>query len=534
MRMQNVDLEVHYGFIQNLKRFVKERKNLLLLLVPVLLLTIFASYIQSDKLNLKGKADIATLNVKDFGAKGDGVTNDSAAFQTAINAQIAGGAVLVPPATYRVDSSIKMKNGVALSGYGAILYMPPKSSDTYLLDVNSTSGVKITGLKLRSDFVSPHSYIHGINAGNTGASDLVVQDIQTENLKAGMKLGTGGPSNRLTINNWTCRNDFQCLFLANVKGGTITNLDLSARTDATKLEHDIYLERLNSDLIFENIRMSGSVGYALQMYHSSGAENNSKRMTFRHLRLDSPNQGIVAVGYDDIKFEDLIGNATGSILPAGAFFIFKDITNLSVDGFEVAGTSPAFSVYSGATASNVSLTNGKFHQAKLIGYETSITSYTASSVYYDSSPFVMPPLAPFTSGTPTVVPTSAVTTVPTVFPTVIPTQGVTPIPTSIPTKIPTVIPTTTPSVSYGITVMATDTRRYRILGCQITSNISGFGAVTSYTKNSSTPITVTLTAPSKCNGRAFQSWSNGSTSKTITGSDLTANDGQQVYTAYYR
>ncbi|NIM96227.1 MAG: hypothetical protein GTO18_21220 [Anaerolineales bacterium] len=56
------------------------------------------------------------VNVMDFGAKGDGITNDYAAITTAINSATSPGAVLFPEGTYRYESTIKLKDGIVLRG----------------------------------------------------------------------------------------------------------------------------------------------------------------------------------------------------------------------------------------------------------------------------------------------------------------------------------------------------------------------------------------------------------------------------------
>ena len=59
--------------------------------------------------------------VTDFGAKGDGTTDDTAAIQRAIDtAGRTGGELRFPPGTYRV-SSVGLRPGVHYLGYGAVI-----------------------------------------------------------------------------------------------------------------------------------------------------------------------------------------------------------------------------------------------------------------------------------------------------------------------------------------------------------------------------------------------------------------------------
>jgi parallel beta-helix repeat protein len=56
------------------------------------------------------------VSVKDFGAVGDGVTDDTAAFQTAVN--IAGGTINVPKGTYKLTSTVTVPGNVQIVGDG--------------------------------------------------------------------------------------------------------------------------------------------------------------------------------------------------------------------------------------------------------------------------------------------------------------------------------------------------------------------------------------------------------------------------------
>src|SRR6266849_7048395 len=99
------------------------------------------------------------INVLQYGAVGDGVTDSTAAFQAAINALPAsGGTVFVPPGTYVISAGLvtpsAMFQGFRLigSGWGSIL-KPANGVNGYLLQFNSgttngRSGGEVSHLKL--------------------------------------------------------------------------------------------------------------------------------------------------------------------------------------------------------------------------------------------------------------------------------------------------------------------------------------------------------------------------------------------------
>ena len=72
-------------------------------------------------------ADPGTLDVKTFGARGDGVADDTAAIQKALDeAGKAGGRVLIPAGRWLVAGSLRVPPGVSLSGVAqAPLYIEP-------------------------------------------------------------------------------------------------------------------------------------------------------------------------------------------------------------------------------------------------------------------------------------------------------------------------------------------------------------------------------------------------------------------------
>lgn len=68
-----------------------------------------------------------TLNVKDFGAKGDNATDDAAAIQAAITAGgTAGGVVVVPPGVYKLSQPLNCASKITIQGAGtpATIFKP--------------------------------------------------------------------------------------------------------------------------------------------------------------------------------------------------------------------------------------------------------------------------------------------------------------------------------------------------------------------------------------------------------------------------
>ena len=67
---------------------------------------------------LKNKVKLNdVVSVKDFGAVGDGVTDDTAAIQSAVN-DAAGKSLYVPSGTYRLDSNVTVSSQLLMFGDG--------------------------------------------------------------------------------------------------------------------------------------------------------------------------------------------------------------------------------------------------------------------------------------------------------------------------------------------------------------------------------------------------------------------------------
>lgn len=116
------------------------------------------TYISSDNVNFTPAGSGAvnrtvqaklrdTVSVKDFGAVGDGVTDDSTAVQNAINTMTAGGTLVFPFGTYKINTSILVPySNITIIGNGSTI-------DATTLAYNAA--VRGSGAVFR--FVSPNA-----------------------------------------------------------------------------------------------------------------------------------------------------------------------------------------------------------------------------------------------------------------------------------------------------------------------------------------------------------------------------------------
>lgn len=118
-----------------------------------------------------------TVSVKDFGAVGDGVSDDTSSIQASINS---GQAVYFPSGTYKISSALLIPSDCDLYSYGATIVLASGSNSHMLRVVSTASNVTISGF-----------YIDGNSANNTGGY--------------GITNGSGGGTN-ITINQCTVIN----------------------------------------------------------------------------------------------------------------------------------------------------------------------------------------------------------------------------------------------------------------------------------------------------------------------------------------
>jgi polygalacturonase len=230
-------------------------------------------------------AGAVTLNVRDFGAVGNGTTNDTPAIQRAINAATAaegGGIVVFPSGTYQSRNTIQMRSNVTLRvDAGATIrgasnddYDPAESNpfdDFQDFGHSHFNNAMIRGDRLTNIGFVGAGVIDGggfLITGNPddGEADKIISLTRCNGLRVGdgLTLRRGGHfamlingctnvvSDRLRIDTASDRDGWNIISTTNV---TITNANITANDDALAFKSDY---ALGAKLPNGNVRVSDS------------------------------------------------------------------------------------------------------------------------------------------------------------------------------------------------------------------------------------------------------------------------------------
>ena len=89
------------------------------------------------------------VNVKDFGAVGDGTTDDTTAIQAAINSVSSGGTIFIPKGTYIINSQLNLRSGNSIVGesrYSSTL----KAANGFNGNILRTTGTSPNNISVRT------------------------------------------------------------------------------------------------------------------------------------------------------------------------------------------------------------------------------------------------------------------------------------------------------------------------------------------------------------------------------------------------
>lgn len=249
--------------------------------------------------------------VKDYGAKGDGVTNDTTAIQTALNEN---STVCIPDGTYmiNVDTPLLLKSNqtITLSPNAVLKALPSSSGYNAVVRISGVSNVNITGGKIIGE-----RYGHQGTSGEWGMGIQVIQgsnSIKISNITIsdcwgdGIFLGDSPFVSDINIDGVVCDNNRrQGLSITDAKRVTINN-SVFKNTNGTLPEAGIDIEpdanQTSENIKIINTQCYGNKGSGLDLMGITGiiqgVEVTGSSMS------DNANMGIRLVKASNLTFDN--------------------------------------------------------------------------------------------------------------------------------------------------------------------------------------------------------------------------------------
>jgi polygalacturonase len=404
-------------------------------------------------------AEPGAYSVLTYGAKGDGVTNDAAAIQNAVDAAAAaGGTVTFPAGTFVINSAIYLKSGISVVGTPGqtILTMPPKSAITFILVGTGLSNVTLDGLTFRAS--SGGDNVSGFYM--VGARNCQARNLRFENLGYGMKLGGGPIGSGWIIEDIVARNTRTSIYASHIVDSTFARLDLQGVGVAgSNGDHCIYLETECHRLTFTDVVLTYGSGYALHLYISPTSGGSSSDILFTNLVADATN-GRLAICIVRNFSNITLRNVTMTAITYGPIVSLGTVNGVLIEGFTAVGGSSLVGVIDGGVAaSNITFKDGTYDGLTLPATHAQITSLVYDNVTLGSPTTTRAPVTTTTTLPPTTTTTRApAATTTTLPPTTLPSTTITHASvTTTTTRAPVTTTTTLPSMTTTLPLSTTTT-----------------------------------------------------------------------------
>lgn len=317
--------------------------------------------------------DGASSNVKDYGATGDGTTDDTVAIQAAIDS---GNDVFFPNGTYSGKIVISSKTNMTVSFEENAEVILPTASGGTILDINSSSDINIVGGRFssvdrintpvdifqsnhinitgsKSGFATKHSgtaMVYSNSAFNiTSSSDVTLDKVEAYNIEGA---GIHFAATRGSVNTGDCFDlkIINCIIRDNITG-------ILGGGSSEPNEGDCYNILVDGNTIKDNNAagsVSGGDGILFTGYTSQPGDSGSKFIVSNNTISGSGEHGVYLHGREIIVTNNLVhGNFSSGIKMGLVNLAVVDGNIMSDNGYAGGGGHIYIqSVYRNMTVSN--------------------------------------------------------------------------------------------------------------------------------------------------------------------------------------
>ena len=315
------------------------------------------------------RSSAATWNVQNFGATGNGTTDDTAAIQKAVNSTAAGDTILFPSGSYRLSAPINVHSSRTYQGQSRATLLGVSGSYTFATPWDATSNITINGLI----FDGAPLAIQGdkVPASNVQITNCTFQNITSTNnnwtTHQGIFIASGLTDSSITNNTFRNilpngqTNDTETSWGAGIFGNNIKNTVISGNTCDT-VQQCMYF-KTDAASTYPGIVISNNTGTNVhRMGIEMQAANCSVQMTGnKFTNFLNPFWDTFGISFAASTCDAVIENNTLIAMPTATTFgrygygieawgTGTQVTNNSIQGYWTLGVAIGWST-------NLSVTN---------------------------------------------------------------------------------------------------------------------------------------------------------------------------------
>lgn len=266
------------------------------------------------------------VNVRSMGAAGDGITDDTKAFQRAIDIVAAhgGGTVWVPPGTYSInaDTSVYLKSNIIfrMADSARLVAEASKNERYYIIKASNIHDVQISGGQIigERDHHLGTGGEHGYGIAVMGCDNVLVKDTKISNCWGdGFIVGAtkGTTSTNITVKGmWSWNNRRQAISVIEVDGLLIDSCRLfntngTPPQDGIDIEPDVHpTPRSAKNITITNCDIYSNKGNGIEINARKG--NIIKNVTIQNNKIHSNKYSGYCQRGDNVVFTNnwLYGN----------------------------------------------------------------------------------------------------------------------------------------------------------------------------------------------------------------------------------